>query len=276
MDTSFLRRKFPLLAALVVAVAFSPVEAAAQTDVEKEFIGFTTSNVQLLYGWNFNDNLLGYDPPSRQMMTLTFNNFTEWRYGDSFFFADMQSGKDLNGSGQNASLYAEWHPRVFVNRIIGQKEPLFGFIRNYGAAFEVNQGAGFQAYLAGVGMDFEMPGYMNVGFNFFWRYSAVTGGFTQYQHTWQFSPFWTIPFKTGPVPWVFTGFVDIFQNPNGHLDIMAQPQLLVDVLGLAGGKQDRLYLGCEWYVHSYQNVFPNAPTQKTVSSPQLMVQWTIH
>ena len=96
MDTSFLRRKFPLLAALVVAVAFSPVEAAAQTDVEKEFIGFTTSNVQLLYGWNFNDNLLGYDPPSRQMMTLTFNNFTEWRYGDSFFFADMQSGKDLN------------------------------------------------------------------------------------------------------------------------------------------------------------------------------------
>jgi nucleoside-specific outer membrane channel protein Tsx len=276
MDTSFLRRKFPLLAALVVAVAFSPVEAAAQTDVEKEFIGFTTSNVQLLYGWNFNDNLLGYDPPSRQMMTLTFNNFTEWRYGDSFFFTDMQSGKDLNGSGQNASLYAEWHPRVFVNRIIGQKEPLFGFIRNYGAAFEVNQGAGFQAYLAGVGMDFEMPGYMNVGFNFFWRYSAVTGGFTQYQHTWQFSPFWTIPFKTGPVPWVFTGFVDIFQNPNGHLDIMAQPQLLVDVLGLAGGKQDRLYLGCEWYIHSYQNVFPNAPTQKTVSSPQLMVQWTIH
>ena len=276
MDTSFLRRKVPLLAALVVAVAFSPVKAAAQTDVEKEFIGFTTSNVQLLYGWNFNDNLLGYDPPSRQMMTLTFNNFTEWRYGDSFFFADMQSGKDLNGSGQNASLYAEWHPRVFVNRIIGQKEPLFGFIRNYGAAFEVNQGAGFQAYLAGVGMDFEMPGYMNVGFNFFWRYSAVTGGFTQYQHTWQFSPFWTIPFKTGPVPWVFTGFVDIFQNPNGHLDIMAQPQLLVDVLGLAGGKQDRLYLGCEWYIHSYQNVFPNAPTQKTVSSPQLMVQWTIH
>jgi len=276
MDTSFLRRKFPLLAALVVAVAFSPVEAAAQTDVEKEFIGFTTSNVQLLYGWNFNDNLLGYDPPSRQMMTLTFNNFTEWRYGDSFFFTDMQSGKDLNGSGQNASLYAEWHPRVFVNRIIGQKEPLFGFIRNYGAAFEVNQGAGFQAYLAGVGMDFEMPGYMNVGFNFYWRYSAVTGGFTQYQHTWQFSPFWTIPFKTGPVPWVFTGFVDIFQNPNGHLDIMAQPQLLVDVLGLAGGKQDRLYLGCEWYIHSYQNVFPNAPTQKTVSSPQLMVQWTIH
>ena len=276
MDTSFLRRKVPLLAALVVAVAFSPVKAAAQTDVEKEFIGFTTSNVQLLYGWNFNDNLLGYDPPSRQMMTLTFNNFTEWRYGDSFFFTDMQSGKDLNGSGQNASLYAEWHPRVFVNRIIGQKEPLFGFIRNYGAAFEVNQGAGFQAYLAGVGMDFEMPGYMNVGFNFFWRYSAVTGGFTQYQHTWQFSPFWTIPFKTGPVPWVFTGFVDIFQNPNGHLDIMAQPQLLVDVLGLAGGKQDRLYLGCEWYIHSYQNVFPNAPTQKTVSSPQLMVQWTIH
>jgi nucleoside-specific outer membrane channel protein Tsx len=275
MNQPFLRRSLPLLAALLT-LALAPAMGAAQVDVEKEFVGFTTSNVQLLYGWNFNDNLLGYNPPSRAMMTLTFNNFTEWKYGDSFFFTDMQSGTDLNGSGQGASLYAEWHPRVFLNRILGQKEPTFGFIRNYGAAFEINQGPGFQAYLVGAGMDFEMPGYMNVGFNFYWRYSAVTGGFTQYQNTWQFSPFWTIPFKTGPVPWVFTGFVDIFANPNGHLDVMAQPQLLVDVLGLAGGKSNRLYLGCEWYIHSYQNVFPNDPVQKTVSAPQLMVQWTIH
>ncbi len=268
-----------LLAAaiLAVALAFSPAKAAAQTDVEKEFIGFTTTNMQWLYGWHFNDNLLGYNPPSQAMMTLTFNNFTEWKYGDSFFFADFYSATDLNNnSGQNAMLYAEWHPRVFINRIIGEKAPLLGFIRNYGLAFEVNQSNGFQAYLAGVGMDFEMPGYMNVGFNFYWRYSAVTGGFTQYQNTWQFSPFWTIPFSTGPVPWLFTGFVDIFENPNGHLDIMAQPELLLDVLGLVGGRHDRLYVGCEWYIHSYQNVYPNAPTQKVVSSPQLMVQWTIH
>jgi nucleoside-specific outer membrane channel protein Tsx len=278
MDTSFLRSKLPLLAAVlaVVALAVSPVRAAAQTDVEKEFVGFTTTNVQLLYGWAFNDNLLGYNPPSRAMMTLTFNNFTEWKYGDSFFFADLQSGNDLNGSGQNAAIYAEWHPRVFVNRIIGQTSPALGFIRNYGLAFEVNQGQGFQAYLVGAGMDFELPGYMNVGMNFYWRYSALTGGFTEYQNTWQFSPFWTIPFKTGPVPWVFTGFVDIFVNPNGHIDLMAQPQLLVDVLGLAGGKGNRLYVGCEWYIHSYQNIYPNDPVQKTVSAPQLMVQWTIH
>ena len=262
-------------AVLAVALAFSPAKATAQTDVEKEFIGFTTTNMQWLYGWNFNDNLLGYNPPNGHMMTLTFNNFTEWKYGDSFFFADLYSGTNLNGTGVNAELYAEWHPRVFVNRLIGEKAPLFGFIRNYGLAFEVNQGYGFQAYLAGVGMDFEMPGYLNVGFNFYWRYSAVTGGFTQYQNTWQFSPFWTIPFKLG-VPWLFTGFVDIFENPNGHLDIMAQPQLMIDVLGSFGGKQDRIYVGCEWYIHSYQNVYPNAETQKVVSAPQLLVQWTIH
>jgi nucleoside-specific outer membrane channel protein Tsx len=272
------RQRVNLLAVAVraVAVAFSPVKAAAQTDVEKEFIGFTTTNVQWLYGWAFNDNLLGYNPPSAGMMTITFNNFTEWRYGDSFFFADLQSGTNLNSAGQNASLYAEWHPRIFINRIIGEKKPLFGFIRNYGAAFEVNQGAGFQAYMAGGGVDFELPGYMNIGANFYWRYSAITGGFTQYQNTWQFSPFWTIPFRTGPVAWVFTGFLDMFPNPNGQLDIMTQPQLLVDVLGLVGGKENRLYVGCEWYIHSYQNVFPNAPDRKTVSAPQLMVQWTIH
>jgi len=291
-------QRVKLLAATVLAaaaVALAPAAAQAQTDVEKEFIGFTTTNVQWLYGWNFNDNLLGYNPPTRAMMTITFNNFTEWKYGDSFFFADLYSANNLPGTcsspsgtgncgvnangpqnGWNATLYAEWHPRVFINRILGQKGPFLGFIRNYGLAFEVNQGAGFQAYLAGLGMDFELPGYLNVGMNFYWRYSAVTGGFTQYQNTWQFSPFWTLPFSTGPVPWLFTGFVDIFENPNGHIDVMAQPELLLDVLGLAGGRHDRLYVGVEWYIHCYQNVYPFAGTQKTVSAPQLMVQWTIH
>jgi len=278
------RQRVNLLAAaaFAVSIALSPAKAAAQTDVEKEFIGFTTTNMQFLYGWGFNDNLLGYNPPSREMMTLTFNNFTEWKYGDSFFFADFYSGNHLNApapNGTNALLYAEWHPRVFINRIIGEKAPLFGFIRNYGLAFEVNQAAGFQAYLAGAGFDFEMPGYMNIGFNFYWRYSALTPAFPgAFQNTWQFSPFWTIPFKTGPVPWLFTGFVDIFENPNGHLDIMAQPELLLDVLGLVGGRGDRLYVGCEWYIHSYQNVtgIGGNNLQKTVSSPQVMVQWTIH
>lgn len=278
-----LRVKFIATAILAVAFSLSPSRAAAQaTDVQKEFIGFTTTNVQWLYGWSFNDNLLGYNPPSREMMTITFNNFTEWKYGDSFFFADLYSGNNLNGQGMNALLYAEWHPRVFINRLIGEQGPALGFIRNWGLAFEVNQGAGipaFQAYLAGLGMDFELPGYLNIGMNFYWRYSALTAPFgAAYQNTWQWSPFWTLPFSTGPIPWLFTGFVDIFENPNGHLDIMAQPELLWDILGTVGGRRDRLYLGCEWYVHSYQNITAVGGNnlQKTVSSPQLMVQWTIH
>jgi len=269
------RVKFAAIAVVAAAtLASAPSRAVAQTDVEKEFIGFTTTNMQFLYGWAFNDNLLGYNPPSREMMTLTFNNFTEWKYGDSFFFADFYSGNNLNGTGTNAELYAEWHPRVFINRLLGDKNPVLGFIRNYGLAFEVNQTYGFQAYLAGVGMDFQLPGYLNVGMNFYWRYSAITGGFTQYQNTWQFSPFWTLPFSTGPIPWLFTGFVDIFENPNGHIDVLAQPELMIDLLGLVGGRRDRLYFGTEWYIHCYQN--PVNGLQKTVSSPQVLVQWVIH
>jgi nucleoside-specific outer membrane channel protein Tsx len=262
------------IAVLAAALAAAPFSARAQTAEEKPFVGFTTTNVQWLYGWSFNDNLLGYDPPSRAMMTLTFNNFTEWKYGDSFFFADLQSGNNLNGTGQNASLYAEWHPRVFVNRILGQKDAALGIFRNYGLAFEVNQGPGFQAYMVGAGVDFELPGYLIVGANFYWRYSAVTGGFTQYQNTWQFSPFWTLPFNLGPVPLVFAGFLDMFGAPGGTLDIMTQPQLLVDVLGVAGGKPGTLLVGCEWYLHTYQN--PADDQYKVVSAPQVLVQWTIH
>jgi nucleoside-specific outer membrane channel protein Tsx len=272
-----------LFAAVLAAAAFvvAPLAARAQTAEEKEFVGFTTSNVQWLYGWNFADRLTGNSAENGQAMTITFNNFSEWKYGDSFFFADLITGK-LWDFGQtpgtvanNAFVYAEWHPRVFLNRILGQKDPALGIFRNYGVAFEVNIGPGFEGWLTGVGMDLQLPGYLIVGANFYWRYTQIgAGSFAQYQNTWQFSPFWTLPFKIGPVPFVFTGFLDMFGAPGGYLDIMTQPQLLVDVLGLAGGKQGTLLVGLEWYLHTYQDPIEN--TYKAISAPQIMAQWTIH
>jgi len=269
------------IAVLAAAFAAAPFSARAQTAEEKPFVGFTTTNVQWLYGWNFADRLTGNSAENGQAMTITLNNFTEWKYGDSFFFADFVSGKlwdFLQTPGtvaNNAFVYAEWHPRVFVNRLLGQKGPTLGFIRNYGVAFEVNQGPGFQAWMAGAGMDLELPGYLIVGANFYWRYSQIgAGSFAQYQNTWQFSPFWTLPFSLGPVPFVFAGFLDMFGAPGGYLDVMTQPQLLVDLLPLAGGKPGTLLAGCEWYLHAYQD--PITSTYEVISAPQVMVQWTIH
>jgi hypothetical protein len=84
-----------------------------------------------------------------------------------------------------------------------------------------------------------------------------------------------VPFSVGPVPFVFTGFLDLnkaqdLADENGF-EIMAQPQLLVDVLAPFGGAKGKLLVGTELYIHTIQA----GATDETNVVPQIMAQWTI-
>lgn len=257
-------RAVPALAlALGLALALAPRAARAE---------FATTNLQLLQGFGFHDRNLGSDTTDGRMATLTLNHFSTWKHGDNFFFADLTSG-DFK-SGIDSTVYAEWHPRIFVNRLLGMKGNVLGAFKDLGAAFELNQGAGFYAVLAGIGGDLALPIPGVVGLNFFYRHDSVNAGpLHLVNDTWQASPFWTVSFDAGPVPVVFTGFVDVFATKDRKvLDVMAQPQLLVDVLAPFGGKKGTLLAGIEWYVHHYQL----GDGSETASVPQALVQWTLH
>jgi nucleoside-specific outer membrane channel protein Tsx len=240
--------------------------------------GFSTTNVQLLQGYDF-DSILdatfrspkGFDDGLKT--TLTLNHFSTWEHGDSFFFADLTRGDITTFAGARlkySDAYVEWHPRLFLNGLLGQKEPLFGFVRNWGLAGEVNQGADFHAYLGGLGLDLQVPGFAVLGLNVYYRYDNFN------ENGWQISPFWTVPFSIGPVPFVFTGFIDVnglhdkAADQNGY-EIWAQPELLVDVLAPFGGKAGKLHAGVEWWYHK-QSL---GDFDETSSVPQLMVQWTV-
>jgi len=233
--------------------------------------GFSTTNLQLIQGYSFKDNLLGYDTKSGTMTTLTLNTFSTWEYGDNFAFADAYRGDFRAGYGSD--LYGEVHPRLFLNQLFGLGQG--GVVRNWGLAAEVNAGRGFFAYMAGAGLDLAIPGFAVAGVNLYYRYDTVNipGVVNIYTHTWQLSPFWTVPFKLGPVGLVFTGFLDLTTNTDKKLDLMTQPELLLDLGGLFG-KPNRLHAGVEWYLHSYANP-ADAGKRKTVSVPQAMVQWTV-
>jgi nucleoside-specific outer membrane channel protein Tsx len=265
-----------LLAAAALVATMAPSYASAD--------GFSTTNIQLLQGWNFDDKKYGYNTPDGAMTTLTLNHFSTWEYGDNFFFADMYLGQFRDafgnpaygafggGLGTGTQVYAEWHPRLFLNKVLGQKGDLFGIFRNWGFAGEVNYGPGFYAYLGGVGFDLALPAPYTVGMNVYYRYDKFD------KHEWQVSPFWTIPFAVGPVPFLFTGFVDISgakdAQGNQSIDVLAEPELLVDVLAPFGGKANRLYVGVEWYLHSYPSGYWG--DSHTTSAPQLMGQWTFY
>ena len=271
-----------LAAGLLAAALALPRPAAAD--------GFSTTNVQLLQGYNFHDNLLGYDTKSGTMTTVTLNHFSTWEYGDNFAFVDLYRGDFVDGltpTGSTSDVYAEWHPRLFLNKLLGLGAA--GPIRNWGLAGEINQSRDFSAYLGGFGVDLALPGFAVAGVNLYYRYSNATvrlaesaGTFTSlnfYHHTWQLSPFWTVPFGLGPLQLVFTGFADLTTDRiagKTKLDLMAQPELLLDLGALViGGKPGRFHAGVEWYVHAFPNPGRDG-AMKVVSVPQAMVQWTVH
>lgn len=252
----------------VLALAFSFALLLLPGAVQAQF---ATTNVQALQGWDFQDSLLGYDTPSGKMTTLTVNHFSTWKYGDNFAFVDLYRGEF---GGGESTVYAEWHPRIFVNRLLGMQGPVLGVFKDFGLAFEVNQGPGFYAYLAGVGGDLALPIPGVVGVNIFYRYDSVQiPGNDIRNHTWQLSPYWTVNFAIAKANFVFAGFIDVSgSQDNEKVDVMAQPQLLVDVLGLAGGPKGKLLAGVEWYLHYNDLIAPDT----LVSAPQAMLQWNLH
>lgn len=231
--------------------------------------GFSTTNIQVLQGYTYNDNLFGH-PKDKKSTTVTLNTFSTWEYGDSFAFADLS--RDDRGGAETSATYLEWHPRLFLNQVFGQKDPVLGIIRNWGLAGEMNLGGNFYAYLGGVGIDFVAPQFWVLGLNVFYRYDQYS------THQWQISPYWTVPFEIGPVPMLFAGFIDVsgtkYAGNKSGVEIWSQPELLVDVLGVAGGPKGKLFAGCEWYYHRGYAFGETKAT--TTSVPQAMVQWTIY
>jgi nucleoside-specific outer membrane channel protein Tsx len=276
-----MHRSSRILASLAAAAAALVATALPSVAVAD---GFSTTNIQLLQGWNFDDKKYGYNTPDGAMTTLTLNHYSTWEYGDNFAFVDMYlgqfrdpfgnpafgGGSPVNGNG--AQVYTEWHPRLFLNKLLGQQGNALGIFKNWGLAGEVNYGPAFYAYLAGFGFDLALPHPYTVGFNVYYRYDRYDF------HQWQVSPFWTIPFAVGPVNFLFTGFVDISgakdAQRNEAIDVLAEPELLVDVLAPFGGKQNRLYVGCEYYVHAYPSGYWGG--SHVTQAPQLMGQWTFN
>ncbi len=241
-----------LLAALTLAALLAP--AAAQAE-------FGTTNFQLLQGYSFTKD--ANDPNSttdEKLTTLTVNHFSTWAYGDNFVFADFAKGKGVNFGG-DSNVYAEWHPRLFLNKL---GAPAGGFIKNWGIAGEMNMGGNFFAYLGGATVDLAIPGFQVAGLSVFYRYDKFA------YSTWQVSPWWDVPFKIGPTSWDFSGFVDVTTNKDGDIDVMTQPQLQLD-LGAFAGAPGKISAGVEWYLHTFTDFTGKS---QTVSAPQIMVQWT--
>ncbi len=211
---------------------------------------FSTSNAQLLHGRGFRDRLTGAHVTQGGLTTLTLEHFTAGKTGSLFAFVDLSQGHlaDFEGQPRNRRTlaYGEFSSRLSLSNLVGLRG---GLIKETYLVGELNQGEdGFRAWLYGLGVDFELPGFQLASLNLLARKDSFNRG------TWQATAAWSRPFRLGTLQCSFEGFADLGGTDRDGTDLLAQPQLLVDLGPWCGLKSQRVWAGFELYLHTNRTV----------------------
>ena len=199
-------------------------------------IDWTASNIQLLYGDNFK---LG----SSGRTTVTVEHAHGWKYGTNFFFVDVIGRNDIG-----VEVYAEVYSYFSMNKITGLNWSMgpikdISFVAGLNISNKPNED-NFKAYLFGLSFDLSNPifNYLQLDVAAF-KNDNLSGKYGV-----QITPVWSLPFKIGFAKFEFRGFMDLRTgntNASGNFNMLAQPQLLLDMGDLFGWKSDRIYMGTE-------------------------------
>ena len=217
---------------------------------------WSTWNIQYLYGFNYD---LGEDARD----TMTFEHADQWKYGDNFFFLDVNTLVERDRETADTALYGEWHPRLSVSKLSG-KDLSVGPIRDVLTAHELDFGEDSLVYLSGVGLSLNLPGFEFANLNALFRDDVDQDG-----STWQISVEWNAPIELFGWHWSYGGYID-FAGEEGNLawNINSDTQLLLDV-GERLGYKNQLWAGIELLLR--HNEFGIDGQDEFV--PQMMVKW---
>lgn len=159
-------------------------------------------------------------PIDSGIWTATVEHFSEWSYGDNYFFLDIEGQKDF--STEADTLYFEYAPRFSMDRIFKKKILPFDFLGETYATVQYNdsdKGYINQVWLYGASVDFQFQpnfGYSNLSFLI--RNEATQD--TAYQITYV----WGQPFKIAGLNFDFRGFADFWKNDDTQV-FLTEPQL---------------------------------------------------
>lgn len=228
---------------------------------------WSNTELQYLHGSNYQEPA---NPQDVSQSIITFTHAHGWAYGRNFLFMDVLFTD--GGQTPQTNLYGEAYSTFSLSKITGTGLS-FGIIKDLGITAGVNLGenmdaahSGFRAWLYGVTLDFDLPGfdYFNVDFLRQRVTETVDVG-----TSWQITPVWKFPFQIAGTKWSFEGFADfIGQNHYVARQALAQPQLRLDV-GDLFGHGEHLYLGIEYQY--WHNKYGIKGLHDTV--PQALLLW---
>ncbi|MEQ9010710.1 nucleoside-binding protein [Algiphilus sp.] len=189
---------------------------------------------------------------------LTLQNYSLWRYGESFFFVDYLRDDKVDGFNDD-DWYGEWYPTLSLARIRGEDLAL-GPVRDIGLIAGLNLGADANVvkFLPGVRLAWTVPGFAFFNTDFFAYVEAgdgiAGGGAPKEEDAFFVDINFAYPFAVGGQRFSVEGHVEYLgprdTETGQRLDywVLGQPQLRWD-LGHAvfgEGAKDQLFVGIEY------------------------------
>ncbi len=167
---------------------------------------------------------LDRQPIDSAIWTATLEHFSEWTYGDNFFFLDIEGKADLETEAD--TLYFEYAPRVSMDRVFGKEIIPCSFLGETYATVQYNDSDKDyinQVWLTGVSFDFDFqPNYGFSNLSFMVRDEETQD--TSYQITYV----WGQPFQVAGLNMDFRGFADFWENDEAEV-FLFEPQLRLNM-----------------------------------------------
>lgn len=229
-------------AALFAAVVVGQPGAVAAAD-------YSSTGLDVLYGSDY--DLGSNGAGGTDAVTLTFEHFSTWEYGDNYFFFDTVF--EANGN-ENTRIYGEYYPRISMSKVTGEDLSVnvadgLGF-KDVSASVGINAGNDVRVLTYGPSWNFNIP-----GFAFFqldtYAYDDISK--PGLRTTYLITPIWSVPFEVQGLKFEFKGFADFIgsRGAGTRSQILAQPQLRFDVGDLLFDAPGRLTAGTEYsYWHN--------------------------
>lgn len=202
-----------------------------------------------------------YELGAAQRNILRIEYADGWAYGDNYFFVDLISPV---GGDSDTMHYAELSPRFSLGKLTG-RDLSWGPVRDVLLAPSINTGDGFRAYLYGLGVDLQVPGFAYFQVNAYVRDDKNLPG-----TTWQLTPVWLYPFTVGGLNFNLQGFIDYAgaEGPAAR-NLLVVPRLWLDV-GALWGSPGRFEAGVEYLY--WKNKYGIEGVTESVLQPAL--RWT--
>ncbi len=210
---------------------------------------WSSTNLQLLYGDNYQSIYFDDTGPHSVddvRSVITWEHVNGWKYGDNFMFVDITNADRTNETPTN--FYGEISPRLSFGKMTGT-DLNKGLLNDVLITTTAELGEGFRAFLYGLAVDLNLPGFSFFQFNYYVRNDVmVLDGPSPNDTGSQITLVWLVPFSVANTSWAFEGFFDYaFDVDPTEDNIITAPRLLMDV-GEFFGEKGAVQAGVEYQI----------------------------